>query len=304
MQMYIGIALMVVGILVAILGFTRVIPNVGGTGVMLFLAGGLVLGLSFVARPDPEGVEEMPLWSRLVNIFISPSEVFKNIRHHPTFLGVILISSILTGVYGYVFFERLTPERITNYTVDKIAESGFVPEERVSEVRAQTLETNKNPVSRIGTAVSGFAGQTFVIAFFGLLFFVMALAMGGKINYLQALSVAAFSAFPVTLIQKAMSMLILFLKDPLEVHPIIGQQTLFPDNLGILISAADNPVLYSLLTYLGLLGFYWLWLASTGLKTAGTRVSSAAGWAGAILVWLIGLALSVVSAVFFGNFLS
>ncbi|MDH3493575.1 MAG: YIP1 family protein [Acidobacteriota bacterium] len=302
--MYTGIALMAVGAMIAVLGFTNVVPNIGGPGVSLVFLGALVLGLSFVKRPDPESVEEMPLFSRLLNIFLSPGEVFENIRYHPSFLGVLLIASIISGIYAYAFFERLTPERITNYTVDKIAESGFVPDEQVATVRAQTLETNKNPVSRVGSAVSGFAGMSFLAAFMGLLFFVTALAMGGKINYLQALSVAAFSLFPVILIQKVMSLLILFLKDPIEIHPIIGQGSLFPDNLGILISSADNPVLYSFLTYVGLLGFYWLWLNATGLQKAGRRVSGAAGWTGAVIVWLLGLAISVVSAVFFGNFLS
>ena len=304
MQMYVGVGLIVAGLIVAITGFTGVVPNIGGAGIALVLVGALVLGLSFVPRPEAEDVEEMPLVSRLLNIFLSPAEVFQNIRHHPRFLGVILVTTIISGIYTFAFVERITPERITNYTVDKTAELGFVPDDQIETVRAQTLDTTKNIPPRIAAFGTTFAGQTFLAAVIGLLFFVAALAMGGKVNYLQAMSVAAFGIFPVTLIQKSVSLLILYLKDPIEVHPIIGQGSLLPENLGILISAADNPVLYSVLTYLGLLGFYWLWLNATGMKNAGTRVSSAAGWTGAIIVWLIGLTLATVSAVFFGNFLS
>ncbi len=304
MQLYTGIALIVVGILAAVLGFTNVIPNIGGAGIALALLGGLVIGLSFVPKPDSEDVEEMPLWSRLVNIFVAPGEVFKNIRYHPSFLGVVLVSSVISGIYYFAFVERVTPERITNYTVDRIAESGFVPEEQVATVRAQNLETNKSKVARVASGVWGFVGQAFVAAFIGVIFFLTVLAMGGKINYWQAISVAAFAFFPIVAIQKVMSLIILFLKEPLEIHPIIGQGTLFPDNLGILISSAESPVLYSFVTYLGLLGIYWLWLNATGLKTAGERVSSATGWTAAFIIWGLGLAVSVVSAFFFGNFLS
>ena len=304
MQLYIGIAVIVIGILVAVLGFSNVVPNIGGSGIGLVFLGGLIIGLSFVAGPDAEDVEEMPLLSRLINIFVSPGEVFANIRHHPSWLGVILVTSLVSGIYFFTFVHRITPERITNYTVDKIEESGFVQPDQVETLRAQTLETNKNPLLRVFSGVSGFVGQAFLAAFLGLIFFLTAMAMGGNMNYLQAVSVAAFSLFPIVVIQKVMSLVILFLKEPLEIHPIIGQQSLLPDNLGILISAGESPVLYTLLTYLGLLGFYWLWLMATGIKTAGTRVSSAAGWTGAVIVWALGLGLAVVSAIFFGNFLS
>ena len=104
MQMYIGIGLIVAGILLAVVGFSGVIPNIGGSGIGLVLAGGLILGLSFVARPDDEGVEEMPLHSRLINIFISPGEVFRNIRQSSYFSWCFGIDRVdLGGIYVCVY---------------------------------------------------------------------------------------------------------------------------------------------------------------------------------------------------------
>ena len=300
-----GIAAIVFGVLVAVLGFTKILPNLGSTGIMLILLGGLFIGLSFIGMPDEEeGAAPMSFFDRITKVFYAPAELFQNLRSHPRWIGAVAVIAILNGIYAFAFVSRITPERITNYSIDKLAESGFVPEKSIDEVREQTLEANSNPVARGAAFVSGFVGTSFLVAFLAAIFLVVGLVFGGKINYWQALSVAAYAMVPITVIQRAASLLILYLKSPDEIHPILGQGSLLQDNLNFLVSAADSPVLYTLLTYFSLLGIYWLWLNSTGLKNAATRLSTGAGWTASILVWSMGLVLSVVMALLFGNMMS
>lgn len=299
-----GIVVAGLGVLVAVLGFTNILPNLGQTGIVLILLGGLLFGLSFVPVPQSIESEPMAFPMTLVSMFFAPTEVFKNLRRHPRFLGVVLVMSVISGVYAFAFFQTLTPERITNHTIDKLSESGWVPADQIPEMRAQTLEANSNPIARTGQAINGFVGMTFLVAFAGFIFWLITMAFGGQINYWQSIAATAYAFFPVTLIQKGLSLLVLYLKEPAEIHPILGQSTLVQDSLNFLIAPSDSPVLYVVLSSFSLLAVYSVWLIATGLKNAGERVSPTTGWAAAIIMWVVGLALGAVSALFFGSFMT
>ncbi|HSK70681.1 MAG TPA: YIP1 family protein [Pyrinomonadaceae bacterium] len=308
MLRYSAIVVFIIGIIVLILGITKIVPNTTGTGVSLLLLGGLLFGLSFVPKPDSDSpVGEMSPIERLTKIFYAPAEVFQNLRRHPRWLVAILIMTVLSAVYSNAFMYRLTPERITNYAIDKTLEMPMMNEQaraQVESTRKQTIEDAKSPVSRVTQAVNSFVGYTFLYAFFGLVFWLFALAMGGKINFWQAFSASVYAAFPIAVINRVLSLIILFIKDPTDIHPILGSNSLLQDNLGILVTPADNPVLYVLLSAFGILQFYWIFLMATGLKNAGERVSPTTAWTATIVVWLIGVTLSVVMALIFPSFFS
>lgn len=303
MNRFTGIIVAVVGVLIAVLSFLKFIPLVS-TGVSLILLGLLVFGLSFVPKPATEDTPRMSTSETLGAIFYAPTKVFRNLRRHPRWLVVLLISAILSAVYINAFYIRLTPKRIADFTVDKIAQSGFVPPEAVAKVREQTLETATNPISRAGQSVNSFVGLVFITAFVGLIFWLFGMVMGGNINYWQAFSATAYTIFPVSVITYILSLVILFIKDPDQIHPLIGQNSLVQDNLSFLVSSATNPVIFSLLSALSILGFYRLWLNAVGLQNAGERITPTIAWSAAITVWIAGLLLAVIMAMLFGNFLS
>lgn len=267
MLRYNAIGVFVVGIIIVVLGATKILPHSVGMGVGLILLGALLFGLSFVPKPDKsDATGEMSVFEKLTKIFYAPTEVFQNLRRHPSWFAAILIVAILSAVYSNIFFNYVGAEKITNYTTDKVAESGWVPADKVADMRRETLESNTNPIARVGTAVSGFVGQTFLHAFLGLIFFLFALAMGGKINFWQAFATSVYAAFPIGFIKYVLSSGLIYLKDPSDIHPILGQSTLVQDNLSFLIVPSEHPTLFVLLASFGILSFYWLWLCATGLK--------------------------------------
>src|SRR3982751_4719454 len=98
-----GIILAALGLVVAILSIVKILPGLIGPGVIMILGGGLIIGLSFINKPDPEGVETMSTPATLANMFFSPSEVFRNLRRHPRFLVAMLVMSLLGAIYGNLF---------------------------------------------------------------------------------------------------------------------------------------------------------------------------------------------------------
>jgi hypothetical protein len=153
--------------------------------------------------------------------------------------------------------------------------------------------------------VTTFVGGFVVMCILAGIYVLGALLFGGRLGFWEALSVAVWAALPVTLINRIVNLVLLFLKDPDDIHPILGQSAgLITDNLGALVKPADSPVLWAVLSAFGLLTFYSVWLTATGLRNAADRLKSGSAWAIAIAVWAIGLMLSVASSALFGNFIS
>lgn len=302
-----GIIVAVIGLLLAVLSILKVVPGLTQTGVVLILLGGLIIGLSFVEKPAPDDTPRMPTPNTLTGIFYAPAEVFQNLRRHPRWLVAVLIMSVMSAIFYEAFLYRLTPERVTNYAIDKTMEMPMMNDEARKQIeasRAQTIADNKNPLLRAARPVTGFFGQVVLYAFLGAVFFLFALAMGGKINYWQAFSAAVYASFPLAVIRFVLNTIVLFIKDPIEIHPITGQGSLIQDNLNFLVTGAEHPVLYTLLSAFSLLAFYWIWMNATGLKNTGERVTPSIAWSATLAIFFVGVTLSVVAALLFPSFIS
>jgi hypothetical protein len=309
MKLIAGVIVAVLGILVAALSLAGVVPGLTQTGILTVILGLLIVGMSFI-RSVPayeDGAEEMSTPSTLVNIFFAPAETFQSLRRRPRWLAAAIIMTLLSVTYSNLFLERLTVERVANYQIDKTLEMGFLNDEARNQIesgRAQAIADAKNPVKRAAGLITSFFGQIAGYALLALLFFLVVLAFGGSIYYWQAFSVAIYAAFPVAVLRFILNTLVLYLKDPVEIHPILGQSTLIQDNLGFLVSPGDNPVLYTILASLSLLAFYWVFLNATGLKNGGDKVSSSTGWSAALIAFGILFLFGLTMAVAFPQFIS
>jgi len=304
-----GIVVAALGFIIAILGALKVVPGLTMPGVALIVLGGLIIGLSFVSKPDPEGTERMSTPNTLLNIFISPSEVFQNLRRHPRWLVAVIIMTALSGVYYTLFVDRLTPERVGNYAIDKTLEMPMIAgsdeaRKGVEAGRKQAVDDIKSPVGRVSKLATSFLWYVGGFAALSGIFMLIALAMGGKLRFWQAFSASVYASFPISVISFILNTLILFLKDPTDIHPLRGQQTLITDNLSFLVTAADNPVIFTLLSTISLLGLYWLWMNATGLKNAGERVSGSIAWTSSIAFYAVLVLLAMASAWAFPSFVS
>ncbi len=123
-------------------------------------------------------------------------------------------------------------------------------------------------------------------------------------NFWQALAGTFYAALPVVVIQKLRGLAILYLKSPDDLHPILNQETTLQDNLGILLSPANHPILFVMASFIGITSFYGLWLRAKGLHMGGTRVSKSAGWGVAITLWVLLLILVSIFTALFPGFIS
>jgi len=308
--MWAGIALFVLGILVlvlviAMLGTTGLTVH-GGTAGAICVLGILLFVFSFIPMPAvPNPPPRMSSVQTLSGIFFEPTSVFRNLRAHPRFAAAVLIAGLLNGIYVAAFVHKVTPERIINFTVDKLEESPIKPPpEALAKMRTDGVEQQKSVLTQVGNVAKAVVGHFFGVAFLAALCLVAVLAFGGRMHYWQTYAVVAYVSLPFTIIQKVISFIILYLKSPDDIHPLLGQETLVYDNLGLLVSGKDHPVLFVMATALGVLSFYRLWLTATGLREGGHKVSSSAAWGAAIALFVLFLLFGMGIAAIFPSFLS
>lgn len=285
----------VVGLLVLVAGIVKVLPGGIGLGVILILWGLALFGLSFVPWPAIEGDVPPPLsgFERITGLFYMPATVFRNLRFHPRWLVAILIASILSSAYTVAFTKRVGAERIAAQVFDKMEEKGWMTHDiAVKQKQDQVNEANSR-VMQAESFVKGIIGGFFLMALLGGVYLLLVMIFGGKMNYWQAISVVSHAAVPVIVIKKVLSFVLLYIKDPIDIHPLLGQDSLVQDNLGILFNPSVNPTLYILASTVGVLSLYGLWLNATGLKNAGTKVSTGAAWGTTIVVFVVAIGLAI-----------
>lgn len=301
-----AIVIGVIGLLILVGGLARFIPGGIGTGAAVLFWGVCLFAFSFIPLPQvaTDAAPPTSALDRLLGMFYEPTRIFKSLRAHPRWLAPFLVIAFLNIVYTAAFTQRLTPERIVTYTTEKMAQTPFIPAEAVERARDEGLEQAKNPIHRVNTAIKSVVGVFVFFAFLGALYLLGVLVFGGRINFWQAFAALLHAGVPIVIIQKVISLVLLYIKSPDDIHPIMGQETLLQDNLGVLFNPAEHPVLFVVASFIGLLSFYGLWLRATGLRHAGTRVSKGAAWGTAVLFWFIGLLLVVTITALFPSFIS
>ena len=303
-----AIGFVVLGLLILVGGIIKMIPGGIATGAALCFAGVLLGAFSFIPLPGI-ATEEEPLsfFDKLTGIFYEPSRVFRNLRLYPRWVGAFVVIAVLTAIYSFAFVQRITPERIVEHMTQKVAEMGppfAPPPERIEAMKDTQMSQLKNPVERVQTVVKSTIGLFVLGCFTAALCLLGVLVFGGKINYWQVLAAVFYSWLPIIAIQKILGLGILYLKAPEDLHPILNQDTTLQDNLGILLLPAEHPVLFVLLSFIGLTWFYLIWLRAKGLHLTGTKVSSSAGWAVSIMLYVLLMLFATVWTSLFPGFIS
>lgn len=303
-----AIGLFVLGLIFLGGGFAKLLAGGIATGGALCFFGGLLFALSFIRKPAiPETERPLSWFEKVTGIFYEPTRVFRNLRIHPYWLGAFLAIWVLTTIYSTAFIQRITPERITDYTVEKISQMGppfAPPPEAIDRIRADQLESLKNPTQRVGAVLKSMVGIFVFGAIAAALALLGILVFGGRINFWQSLAITFYASLPVIAVQKILGLVILYLKSPDDLHPILNQETTLQDNLGILFSPADHPVFFMVASFIGLTSFYGLWLRAKGLNQGATRVSKGQAWGVAITLWFLLLIVVVIFTALFPGFIS
>lgn len=306
MRRIVGIVLAVIGVLLVVARF--VVPSgrpLLGTGIFAIVIGGIVFGLSFIKSPAPGPDAPPPLspGERILGIFYEPSRVFQNLKHHPRWFAAFLVIAVVTGIYQLAFSQRIGAEKIAAAQAEKVIEGGWIPPDKQPEFKQNAIDEARSLVARIVAPFSQAGGVFLFMLVLAGLYLLLVMIFGGRLNFLQALSVASFAALPSIVLQNLLGLILLYIKSPDDIDPVKGSQRgLVHADLGLLFSPAEHPYLYTLGTMIGLFTIYGLWLTATGLRNTGEKVSSGSAWGVALILWFIGVLLALGAAALFPSF--
>ena len=303
-----GIAFFVIGLLVLGASVPGIIPGSVATAAAICFFGMLLFAFSFIPLPViPDSEPPLSFFDRVTGIFYEPSRVFRNLRAHPQWVGAFVVVIVLSAIYTFAFVQRITAERIVEHMTQKVAEmpAPFTPPpQAIEKIKTDQLAELKNPIQRAGSVIKNAIGLFVIGVLVAALSLLLILVFGGRINFWQALSVVFHVWLPVMAIQKLLGLVILYLKTPEDLHPILNQETTLQDNLGILMSPAEHPILFVLLSFIGLTWFYLVWLRAKGLRFGGTKVSSGAAWGVSLTIYILFMLLVIVMTALFPSFIS
>lgn len=300
MRRIVGVIVFAVGLLLLLSHILRFVPNVKWLGIFGMFIGGACFGLSFIPQPAPGDNAPAPLspTDRVTRVFYEPEPVFKNLKHYPRWLAAFLVLALFGVGYQLAVIQRLGPERIAEDRANRIIEGGFLPPEvspddfRQAQI-AQAISTAT--FDKATLPLWGAGGTLLFLLIVGSLYLLGVLAFGGRINFWQAVSVAAYSAVPPAVILTILNLILLYTQSVDDIIPLRAQQQgLARADLSILFSPSLHPFLYTLASFIGLFTIYRLWLAAEGLKNTSEKIKGGSAWAIVLMLWLIGALLTTV----------
>lgn len=305
-----GIIVFVVGLLLLLSHILGLIPGMKWLGVFGMFMGAVVFGLSFIPQPAPGQNAPAPLSpaDRITRVFYEPDPVFQNLRHYPRWLAGFLVLVFFSVAYQLAVIQRVGPERLAEDSANRVIEGGFLPPEvspddfRQAQIaKAISTATRDKIVLPLWTA----GGTLLFLLVLTALYLLGVIAFGGRINFWQALSVTIYSWLPPAIISTILNVILLYTQSVENIIPMRAQQqNLARADLGLLFSPVAHPYLYTLAGSLGLFTLYRLWLTASGLKNTAEKIKGGSAWAIVLIIWIVGVSLSLIAAMFFPTFVT
>ena len=310
MRRIVGIIVFVVGVLLLMSHLLGLIPGLKWLGIFGMFLGCVVFGLSFIPQPAPGENAPAPLSpaDRITMVFYEPDPVFRNLRHYPRWLAGFLVLVLFSVAYQLAVIQRVGPERLAEDNANRVIEGGFLPPEvspddfRQAQIaKAISTATRDKIILPLWTA----GGTLLFLLVLTALYLLGVIAFGGRINFWQALSVTIYSWLPPAIISTILNVILLYTQSVDNIIPMRAQQqNLARADLGLLLSPVAHPYLYTLAGALGLFTLYRLWLTATGLKNTAEKIKGGSAWAIVLIVWMVGLLLSLVAVMLAPTFVT
>jgi Yip1 domain len=217
----------------------------------------------------------------LGNIFFDPGSTFESLRIKPKFLVAGVLTIIFTTAVVAMFFNKINFAEFMREQIENGPNSAQMSDDQ----KAKAVQLWAGPIGKSVIYVSPVIGSVVVFAAGAGLYLLAVLAMGGSMNYKQALSVWIYSSFPPVVLGSLIGMVVLLIKSADSIDPK-HPESIAQTNLGILLDPASSPVLYALLSSIDLFQIFGLVLAAIGLRKI-AKLSSGTAWTVVLGLFLI-----------------
>lgn len=168
-------------------------------------------------NPQPEPPSPDSFFSRLVGVYFSPSDTFKEIGNAPRVLVPLLVVALFGGFMNFVVNHRYGAENVARKQVEPMMRSMGVPEDKIEETVQQSIAASQTTWGKIKGPLSGGIGFIVMMLVVAGVFKLFTLMMGASNSFKPLLSVIAFAYLAIALIQVTLTTIIVYLKNPEDI---------------------------------------------------------------------------------------
>ena len=224
--------------------------------------------------------------ARLGGIFFSPGKAFADIARRPRWWVPLILIAILSTIYLNAFTQRVGWDSVIRPAI----ESNQATQSMTAQQREQLIITYEGFYKYVGyLSVVGTLFSVFIVAV--ILMFLFDTMMSAGVGLKRMMAIVAYGILPLV-IQTALSMVVLFLKDPEEFN--LRNPLMF--NIGAYMSADSPAALRALGSSIDLFSLWILVLLAIGVSAAGRKVSFGKAFTGIFSLWALLVCLKVAAA--------
>lgn len=250
----------------------------------------------FDPQPEPLATVPQSFFSRLIGVYFSPTETFREIGRAPSWLAPLLALALVSGVGGWALINRVGIEKFFRPDYDQAVERERMTQAQADEQMAWLVKYS--PYVKGGFFALGFViSMLFALAVSGLA--KLGSMMFGVENDFKPLLVAtAYALLAVGLIGTTLLIILLYLKPAEE----IDRDNLIGSNLTALLAIAGVKLPKFFHHLLGFVDVFTIWrtiLLGIGFAAVSRRLkpSAAIGYTAAVVI-IIALARATWGAIF------
>ncbi|HYE76213.1 MAG TPA: YIP1 family protein, partial [Blastocatellia bacterium] len=169
-------------------------------------------------------------FSRLMGVYFSPGETFKEIGLNPSFIVALLILMLVGGLASYLMIDRITVPKFFSPGFEQAVADGRMQQEQMNQ---QLEGMNKYALwIKVGFFVVGFIQWAIIPLAVAGLFKLISMLLGTENKFKSVFTVTIYALLAVTILSTVVFLSTLYLKPVDE----IDMNNLGASNLGALLT--------------------------------------------------------------------
>lgn len=235
-------------------------------------------------NPQPEPPAPQSFFSRLIGVYFSPGETFKEIGLAPNFIAPLLVLAIVGAIGSWVLVNRVGVEKFTTQGIEKAVADGTMTQEQAD----QRIEGMRKaaPYIKASLPLIGFVGSIIFVLIIAGLAKLVSMMFGVENDFKPLVCVVAYSMLAVGLIGTILMAILLYLKPVEEIdirNPIGSNLTALLEVMGVTLP----KFLHYLFTYVDVFYIWRVILLGIGCAAVSRRIKASTGITYAAMVAVI-----------------
>lgn len=225
--------------------------------------------------------------ARLAGVFFDPGKTFADIARKPRWWIPVILIALLGTVYLNVFTQRVGWESVIRPAIERLPNA----QNMTPQQKEQAIANGARVYQYLGYGGSAVGTLFYVFIVAVLLMFLFDTMMSAGIGLKRMMALVAYGFLPL-FIQTALSMVVLFLKDPEDFN--LQNPLMF--NVGAYLSPDAPAALRALGTSIDLFSLWIIVLLAIGVSSAARKISFGKALAGIALPWALFVGLKTMAA--------